>query len=233
MKNLNFSQLKAYAAESKIVVTGGKRKKETWLKALVENSIPTATACESPALNPTIADYRFQLDTLRQQEDKLFQRALANPQAEMLGQFEAIWNARNIVYTKMENVMTPIPTEPIQPIEVFESIYCTIEEIQAIPKLDWYQMELWGKKEWQSESQTYLCKKGAKLPENIIQQYKLDAVQVAILQQEITLESLKEEFDNEIESVPGRYHDYDDYSGSARHSEGYAYISRDIIMGRY
>ena len=172
-------------------------------------------------LPPPVIDYQLQLKELRQQEDHLFQLALANPQEAQLAQFEAIWNTRNEMYKEIENTMTLMPAEAL------EVTHCTIEEIQAIPKLCWSEMTLWGKKEWQRESQTYLCKKGVKLSENIIEQYQLTSRQVAILQQNITLEGLEvEEIDNEHEPC---WHD----TAYATCDRDYAYTARDIIAGRY
>jgi len=176
-------------------------------------------------LAPTIADYHFQLGTLRQQEDELFKQALVNPSESHLPQFEAIWSQRDAIHQAIENTMTPLPIEPAQAPEAQESIHCTVEETQAIPKLDWYQMELWGKKEWQSESHTYLCKKGVKLPESIIQQYELTSRQVAIVEQEIILEAL-EETGNEDEPCW-----YD--AAHPASDKDYGYTSRDVIMGRF
>lgn len=176
----------------------------------------------SPTI-PTIVDYHAQLNNLRQQEDELFQLALSNPQEAHLTQFEAIWSQRNAIHQLIETAMTPMPIEPAK---TQESIYCTVKEIQAIPKLNWYQMELWGKKEWQPESQSYLCKKGVKLPESIVQQYELAPRQIAILQQEITLEGLEEEVGNEDKPC------WCDAAHLASDKD-YGYTSRDIIMGRY
>ena len=171
---------------------------------------------------PPAVNYQLQLEKLRQQEDKLFKLALANPQDTQLAQFKSIWNTRSIIHQEIESTMTPMPIEPAK---ALETTRCTIKEIQAIPKLDWYQMELWGKKEWQLESQTYICRKGIKLSENIIEQYQLTPRQVAILQQEITLEGL-EEIGNEDEPC---WHDTV-YTTSDR---DYGYTARDIIAGRY
>jgi len=241
MKNLNFSQLKAFAAESKIVVTGGKRKKETWLSALVENSIPTATACESPALNSAIA----QLDTLRQQEDELFQRALVNPQAEMLGQFETIWNARNIIHIKMENVMTPMPTEPVsvQPQKAQEELTIpttelakpgketsyTLEEFQAIPSIaNWrYTGEVF-KRYWVCKGATG---RYSTLPQSVINCYGLTPRQVEILEEKIQITRPNVV----VEPMPdGGYEDEPCWHDVAMSRTSDDYVSnREIIMGRY
>lgn len=175
------------------------------------------TLSVSPVIN-----YQLQLEELRQQEDELFQLALANPQDAQLAQFELIWNTRSTIYQEIETTMTPMPIEPA---EALESAYCTIEEIQAIPKLCWSEMTLWGKKEWQRESQTYLCKKSVILSKSIVEEYQLTPRQVAILQQEITLEGL-EEIGNEDEPC---WHD----TAYITPDRDYGYTARDIIAGRY
>lgn len=195
---------------------------------VIEQSVAEPVTEVDEIASQTIAplkpqSYEAELAELRLKEDVLFAQALSSPQDEMLNQFQEIWTRRNEIYQVIENTMTPLP---VQASDTQQSINYTVEEVQAIPKLDWYQMELWGKKEWQAKSQTYLCKKGVKLPESIIQQYKLTPRQVAILQQEVTLEGLEEE-GNEDEPL------WYDALPSIRDSGGYAYTARDIVMGRY
>jgi len=226
MKNLNLSQ-KTFTAESKIVVTGGKKKKETWSKALVENSIPTATACESPALNPAIA----QLDTLRQQEDELFEGFLANPQESLLEQIQAIWTQRSKVYQTMDNAITSMPAELIEsvskPAPVAETPY-TLEEFQAIPSIaNWrYTGEVF-KRRWSCKGAT---ERFSTLPQSVINSYGLTPRQVAILEEKIQITRphvvVEPMPDGGFEDEP--CHDV----AMSRTSDDYV-SNRDIIMGRY
>lgn len=174
-----------------------------------------------------LQDYETDLAELRLAEDALFAQALSSPQDGMLSQFQEIWATRESIHKAIEMNTTPMPTEPV---EVTESAHCTahctIEEIRDLPKLYWYQAELRGKNDWIPKASTMLCKKCEKLPESIIQQYKLTPRQVAILQQEVTLEGLEEE-GNEYEPL------WYDALPSIRDSGGYAYTARDIVMGRY
>lgn len=176
---------------------------------------------------PKLQDYETELAELRLAEDALFAQALSSPQDGMLSQFQEIWATRESIHKAIEMNTTPMPTEPV---EVTESAHCTahctIEEIRDLPKLYWYQAELRGKNAWVSQISTVLCKKGEKIPESIIRQYKLTPRQIAIFQRDVTLEKLEEE-GSENEALC-----YDEmYSG--RYSEGCAYTALDILKGRY
>lgn len=172
---------------------------------------------------PKFQDYETDLAELRLAEDALFAQALFSPQDEMLSQFQEIWATRESIHKAIEMNTTPMPTESVK---VTESTHCTIEEIRDLPKLYWYQAESRGKNAWVSKVSTVLCKKGEKLPESIIRQYKLTPRQIAIFQRDVTLEKLEEE-GSENEALC-----YDEmYSG--RYSEGCAYTALDILKGRY
>jgi hypothetical protein len=179
---------------------------------------------------PTIADYRLQLDTLRQQENELFQLALTNPQEEILEQIQAIWTQRNKVYQTMDNAITPMPAELIQsvsePAPVVETPY-TLEEFQAIPSVgSWrYTGEVF-KRYWVCK-----CATGrySTLPQSVINSYGLTPRQVAILEEKIQITR-----PNVVEPMPdGGYEPcWHDIAAMSRTDKDYA-SNREIIMGRY
>lgn len=169
-----------------------------------------------------ITDYQLQLDDLRQQEDELFKQALANPQEAQLAQFKAIWTQRDTIHKQIENTTTLMSTEPIQILETQEQSPYTIEELQAIPKMNMHCPELAGKLFYSLNNRPQLIK-GFKVPATIIGQYELSPRQVAILEGKLRIAP-------QIEDVPSRY---DNYSESVKNSEAYAYTAEDIIMGRF
>ena len=172
---------------------------------------------------PSAIDYQLQLKELRQQEDHLFQLALANPKESQLVQFEAIWNTRNEIHKKMENTMTPMLVEPLQASEQQESNTYTVQELKAIPVMDTRCPELTGKLFYSSDNRPQLRKR-FKLPAIVIERYKLTLRQVAILEGKLRIASQLQE------DAPDRH---DNYSESVRDETGYAYTARDIIAGRY
>lgn len=178
---------------------------------------------------PTVTDYYAQLDSLRQQEDKLFQLALANPQETHLAQFESIWNHRNAIHQAIKNTMTPLPTESTQAPETQEHSTFTVEELKAIPKMNVYDSELIGKLFYSLDNRPQLCKK-FKLPRIVVERYKLTPRQANILEGKLRIAP-------QIEDMPNRHHDYadsNDYPLSSSLAVGYYWQSSGTCtMGRY